>query len=41
MKLTKLDGSLCTMLNMEGPAKTLMNVKQPGGMEKYGPDFVI
>lgn len=30
-----------TMLRMEGPATTLMNVKQPSGTENYGPDFVI
>jgi hypothetical protein len=30
-----------TMLEMEGPAKTLMDVKQPNGTENYGPDFII
>lgn len=36
-----LTRAIGTMLDMEGPAKTLMNVKQPSGIENYGPDFVI
>lgn len=36
-----LSRAIETMLNMEGPARMLMDVKQPSGIENYGPDFLI